>query len=374
MRTAVTQGGLLVAVVSLLTAVAFTLTPTPTAATVVVLDLVQAIWAIAVVLAVRGPLRRVPVPVAFVFLSGVIAVPLGSLAVDPMQVTLIAASLALVPVAVALTIPFEPKWYVAWAGLLSLTVGAAAVWFVRVGAVPVGQDVQLIAAVTIGVAFGITGQRLRYRSDRRAFDREALLRSLVARSRRQEQALSELNDALAESARTDPLTGAGNRLRLQEDLVVLEDRVRRYGQSLALAMVDVDRFKQFNDRHGHLAGDAALRLVVRAIRAASRPGDLLYRYGGEEFILTLPEQGAEGAFAAVERLRLAVHSAAVAAAVDPPGTSLTVSCGIAVVAAGSTEDGQSWIRRADSALYAAKGAGRDRSVVADDPTGTPGEA
>jgi diguanylate cyclase (GGDEF)-like protein len=162
--------------------------------------------------------------------------------------------------------------------------------------------------------------------------------------------LERLNADLAQLARTDALTRLGNRLRFDEDLAELHWRCARYGWSYCLAVCDLDHFKVYNDTHGHLAGDDALRQVAATIAAATRRGDGVYRYGGEEFVLVLPEQSLEAGLVAAERVR---------AAVEERG-GVTVSIGVADFRpdAGETED--QVLARADAALYRAKDAGRNR--------------
>ncbi|MHA7292177.1 GGDEF domain-containing protein [Arthrobacter sp. MDT3-24] len=99
---------------------------------------------------------------------------------------------------------------------------------------------------------------------------------------------------LAEQARTDPLTGLRNRLTLPEDLQQLHRRSERYGLDYCLAMCDVDNFKSYNDTYGHQAGDAALKTVADALAGQVRQSDGIYRYGGEEFLLLLPDQSWSG--------------------------------------------------------------------------------
>jgi GGDEF domain-containing protein len=106
----------------------------------------------------------------------------------------------------------------------------------------------------------------------------------------QNEQLGRLNERLFEESREDPLTRLGNRLRLDEDLEVLQARSRRYGHSYAIALCDVDSFKAYNDHYGHLAGDEGLKKVAWAITRHCGGGDTAYRYGGEEFLIVLPEQ------------------------------------------------------------------------------------
>jgi PleD family two-component response regulator len=111
----------------------------------------------------------------------------------------------------------------------------------------------------------------------------------------QNEELEQLNRMLFEQSRQDPLTSLGNRLRLREDLQVLQSRADRYGHSYAVVLCDVDFFKAYNDRYGHLAGDDVLRRVAATLSSGLRTGDTAYRFGGEEFLLVLPEQDAEAA-------------------------------------------------------------------------------
>src|SRR5439155_15266341 len=137
--------------------------------------------------------------------------------------------------------------------------------------------------------------------------------------------LERLNLALIESARTDPLTQLGNRLRLREDLEALQARVERYDHSYCAALCDLDSFKSYNDHYGHLAGDDALRAVASAISEHSRSGDGTYRFGGEEFLIILAEQSLETATVAVERVRRAVEELAIPHVGNAPFEKVTIS-------------------------------------------------
>jgi two-component system cell cycle response regulator len=171
-----------------------------------------------------------------------------------------------------------------------------------------------------------------------------------------------------EAARTDPLTAISNRLRLKEDLEPLEGRVSRYGHRYCAALCDVDRFKAYNDSFGHLAGDDALCLIARAIQEHLRTGDTLYRYGGEEFLVILPEQSLSDAQAGMGRVRHEVEKLCIRHAAVVPGPFVTLSVGIADLGRGTVDD---WLRRADAALYRAKSLGRNRVEVEDPAPGPP---
>jgi diguanylate cyclase (GGDEF)-like protein len=169
---------------------------------------------------------------------------------------------------------------------------------------------------------------------------------------------------LAHLARHDPLTGLGNRRSLQEDLEVLHARSQRYGRGFALAMCDIDRFKAYNDAHGHQAGDQALRAVAATIAGELRGGDSVYRYGGEEFLIVLPEQTLDTALIAVERVRSALERLAIPQPAAGPGGTLTLSAGIAAFGPGETTTAEELLKRADAALYRAKAAGRNQIALA----------
>lgn len=177
--------------------------------------------------------------------------------------------------------------------------------------------------------------------------------------------LIELNQQLETQSLTDVLTGVANRRRF--DVAIVEEwrRTAREHMPLSVVLVDVDHFKAFNDTHGHLAGDEALRRVARVLANGSkRPGDLLARYGGEEFVLVLPNTDREGAVAHADHLRIAVANAPIT---DIDGTPLqvTVSMGVAAVRGhtGDLEESAALVMQADEALYRAKSEGRNRVVA-----------
>lgn len=162
-------------------------------------------------------------------------------------------------------------------------------------------------------------------------------------------------DRLARLSLADPLTGLGNRRAFDDALAEEMARTARGGAPLGLVMLDVDFFKDFNDRHGHQAGDEALIAVAGALNGVARAEDRACRIGGEEFALLLPGASEDAAAAVAERVR-----AAVAADTTPAGR-VTVSLGVA--AAGPATTGEDLVRQADLRLYAAKKGGRDRVVV-----------
>ncbi len=170
--------------------------------------------------------------------------------------------------------------------------------------------------------------------------------------------------ALARAAATDALTGVANRRAFEGALDREWRRAARAREVVGLLMIDVDHFKTYNDRHGHQAGDRALRAVAEALAAAlRRPADLAARYGGEEFAALLPATDHAGALAVAEEVRRAI-AALDLPHMDSPFGRVTVSVGAASLRARRPDGSDALIGAADAALYDAKRQGRDRVVAA----------
>nr|WP_298111074.1 GGDEF domain-containing protein [uncultured Pseudomonas sp.] len=165
-------------------------------------------------------------------------------------------------------------------------------------------------------------------------------------------------DQLQILAIQDPLTGARNRRAMNEELRIAVALNRRHGSMFAILVMDLDHFKRINDTFGHQAGDQVLMDFVKLIRKSSRKEDRLFRFGGEEFLMLLPNTDKAGLLAAAKHL----HSQ-VAQHLLGPGGPVTMSIGGAILRTG--EDWESWLLRADQRLYRAKAAGRN-CTVADD--------
>lgn len=187
----------------------------------------------------------------------------------------------------------------------------------------------------------------------------------AARVTRLHAELGLAREALVRQAHTDPLTGLSNRLGLADDLEQLHHVSERYGHSFCLAMCDIDHFKAYNDTYGHPAGDQVLRIVATTIRDQVRSGDRVYRYGGEEFLILLPQQSAGDALAALERVRSQLHGLAVPHRGVGPAAVLTISAGLAACEPGRRTSSSSLLAAADTALYQAKRSGRDCVAQAD---------
>jgi diguanylate cyclase (GGDEF)-like protein len=185
---------------------------------------------------------------------------------------------------------------------------------------------------------------------------ELIARVRVAYRSRQllDLALRRYSD-LEELAYRDELTELPNRRGASRQIDVLISRARRHGHQLALLLIDADRFKRINDDHGHAAGDLVLREIAHRLRERVRREDVVGRWGGEEFVVALPETTPDGAAAVAESLRQAIAGTAI----DAGDVVLRVTVSIGV-AAWTGQDLGELVDRSDHALYAAKAAGRDR--------------
>jgi diguanylate cyclase (GGDEF)-like protein len=175
-----------------------------------------------------------------------------------------------------------------------------------------------------------------------------------------------LSRELKRQASTDDLTGVANRRSLMHRLALEFERVRRpgAGHRCAVLAVDLDLFKQVNDTHGHAAGDAVLQQVAALMQRITRQHDLVARSGGEEFMLLLPDTGADDAVALAERLRAVLRAQPV-----QQGSlvlAVTVSVGVSLILP-SDASIDAVMARADAALYQAKAGGRDRVCLAPAP-------
>jgi diguanylate cyclase (GGDEF)-like protein len=182
----------------------------------------------------------------------------------------------------------------------------------------------------------------------------------AARVKRLQDELRQRNEELDLISRTDSLTGLHNRRHVEEYLTRLVSLARRNAEPIAVLIIDIDRFKSVNDGHGHDAGDAVLREVATRLVGSLRLEDMVGRWGGEEFLVVLPNTSIQGAAELAERLRRVV-------AEEPCGLPgggamrVTISLGCA---ASVIDDAETLVRSADAAMYQAKESGRDRVVAA----------
>jgi diguanylate cyclase (GGDEF)-like protein/PAS domain S-box-containing protein len=191
--------------------------------------------------------------------------------------------------------------------------------------------------------------RVRERTADLAESNELLLAEIAERTR--------IEEKLRELSEKDPLTAIYNRRKLFELLGLEVEQAKRYGRPLSLIMLDLDHFKEVNDRYGHNAGDLALKKTTNIVENVIRKVDIFARYGGEEFVILLPETNLGGAAALAEKIRTAVerHS-------YPAVGKITLSAGVAELS--GKNSGAALIKKADEALYAAKHRGRNRVEAA----------
>lgn len=169
------------------------------------------------------------------------------------------------------------------------------------------------------------------------------------------------SDLLRNMAFIDPLTGLANRRRFEETLRNEWRRCRRSGTPLAVLMIDVDHFKQYNDHYGHQLGDACLQLVGRTLaQQLNRSHDLAARYGGEEFICLMPECDLQGALSKAENLRHAIQALGIEHAASKTAPFVTTSLGAHALIPDQGNDHEHLITIADQQLYTAKSQGRNR--------------
>lgn len=277
------------------------------------------------------------------------------------------------------------KYYtIAWSSLLS---GGIILAFSKYNLLP--KNLFTDYATQIGSALEVTllsfalaerinqERRMRFEAQQDALNTERELRhareqaleiqkqateSLEHRVQERTKELEELNRKLEELSDTDQLTGLKNRRFLDRVLEEEYARCGRYQHSMAVLLMDIDHFKQFNDTYGHLVGDECLREVAQAIRKGLRwPSDRPTRYGGEEFCVLLPETAVEGALTVAERIRECVAS--MEFKVKSQRVPVTVSIGLMVTIPSTDKDCASMLSKADEALYQSKANGRNRVTL-----------
>ncbi|MBX6332806.1 MAG: diguanylate cyclase [Gemmatimonadaceae bacterium] len=191
---------------------------------------------------------------------------------------------------------------------------------------------------------------------------DTVVRAAVAAIRRAQMIESTRADKarLEVLALTDPLTQTHNRRALMERLTAELERARRYALQLSMLMIDLDHFKAVNDSYGHVVGDEVLRGVSRILQREARAVDVVARFGGEEFVVVLPETGEEGAMALAERIRSRVAETPPLSGGEYGWLRVTVSIGVATIPSPRVNSPEDLIALADEALYRAKAQGRNR--------------
>ena len=233
-----------------------------------------------------GPLRRHPEPAAFVI---TLAMAGATAATGIVEVSLASESigyLLVFPGLIALILPWQTRTHVRWL----VAYGVIALGFLMYetpGGPSTDERGDLIVVALIALLASFVGHVLLQRAQIQNFSHVQRIQALRRRADADMQELARVHRALETTARTDPLTGAANRIRLAEDLLVVRSRLDRQAALVRPRRHRSRRFKLINDRFGHLAGDAVLRRVVAAARATLRPTDSIYRFGGEEFLVLL---------------------------------------------------------------------------------------
>ena len=192
----------------------------------------------------------------------------------------------------------------------------------------------------------------------------ALMLWLLGRQGKQRrQAEAEIQD-LAQLSYTDPLTGLPNRRALDQTLNREWHWMQRTDEPLSLMMVDIDHFKNYNDHHGHPQGDHAIRTVAQALaKVAIRPRDLVGRFGGEEFLVILPNTESQAANHVASYMHKAIHDLNLPHGASPASSQVSVSIGIVTANRNATESPAQLLEQADKALYAAKASGRNTTKI-----------
>jgi diguanylate cyclase (GGDEF)-like protein len=352
LRRTLRTGSLLVAVILLVTGFILAARFPPRAVPLFVLWTSGAAITFGLYVAAGRASRRFVVPLTIVF-TVIPAATLMYTATEPAALLSMASGFTMLPVAVPLFLAWTPRLRTAWLVGYAVVFGGLTI-VTGFGHLDATQRIDLATNVVIGSFIGWVGG--------------FLLERLRSRTLEQQIELRRLNHELRIRSTTDALTGLANRRQLDTDLRSLSGARPMTGSACAFIMLDLDRFKRLNDERGHAEGDAALREVADALVGVLRGRDTIYRYGGEEFLVIMPEATVASATAAAERIRSAIAELGRRLAGEHGGTDLTVSCGVALSSVGRGH----WepvLAAADSALYEAKALGRDRVVVIPTPVG-----
>ncbi len=304
-------------------------------------------------------LRHRPEVVAWVVMTGLTASIIATGLAEPRLTVQTAGYLLVLPGLIALVLPWRTIVHLRW--LLGFSILSAV--YLATGTHRFSSDERGDLTVVLFVAVGasLAGHLLLHRVQVRSFAQLEHIKALRRRASTDMVELERVHRALEFAARVDPLTGAGNRRRLDEDLRAARGHIGRSGMTYGLMEIDLDHFKAINDTRGHLAGDDVLRRAVDAMAGTLRATDAVYRFGGEEFVVILPVSNKDELLTAAERLRSVVAGLGIDHPGNPGHDVVSISIGTTLVGAfnlGLTND--EWFGLTDRALYAAKSAGRNR--------------
>ena len=364
LRRALARSSVVVAVVLVAGALASTVADPLLGPELLALNVTAAAVTLLLARLVKGRARRQVAGIACLWGILMAADLLAAGLTSPLQLRNSAMIMPAIPLIYALFLPWTTRAHLIAVGWT--TVAALILTFAlqRSGIDPVSPIV--LTAIVTG-AISVAGHALR-RADRiDAFRQVMQIRGLHARARTAGRRLRDANRELASSARLDPLTGVGNRLALQEDLRVLDADGDLMSGSVAFVLLDLDRFKPYNDRHGHPAGDWVLRRVAEALGESIRSADRVYRYGGEELLVLLAGVDGPTADGIVGRMLMNVHSLGIPHPENRPWQVVTASAGWFLHEPGGSSTSAVAIAAADEALYRAKRLGRNRAVSAERP-------
>ena len=266
----------------------------------------------------------------------------------PNEPVLLAAVLAVSMVYTGLMVP-RPYAEIGIVGATSAYVGSEFVFGSG------GQVWQAVGVATADAGMGALIMAIRITTERKVNEHT--------------RALAAVNEKLEELSQTDPLTGLANRRRLEDALTETWQHARTAGSPISAIMVDIDYFKQYNDRFGHLGGDVCLQKLATVLMTSVRETDVVARYGGEEFSVVMPDTDFATAWQVAERLREAVASLAEEHPAAPNG-HLTISVGVASATPSGENSRQDLLQRAEEGLYLAKRNGRNQVAAgpASEPT------
>jgi diguanylate cyclase (GGDEF)-like protein len=357
LRAAAGLAGITVAGLAALNALGMTLVFPERQAQVLAINGIEGVVGLGVAVLALGRWRRQPLPLAFALAFSTFVTVLHLLVFVPESRTTSLMLLGVIPLAVALFLPWSVLFQAGW--LLAGASALAAFTVLDAGAVvPAADWVGAWLVLILSGLASLVGSAGAASLRRKSFELQMQARRAHARTVAREAELERLNGELAMLTRIDPLTGIGNRLRLNEELATASARSSRYGNDCAVALLDLDHFKGYNDALGHVAGDAALQSVAAALAASVRATDIACRYGGDEFVVVMPEQSLEGAARAAERIRRAIEDLGLHYPTPSGPQVLTMSAGVALLGRGAAQDADEVLKAADAALYRAKGAAR----------------
>jgi diguanylate cyclase (GGDEF)-like protein len=367
LRRAIARSSIVVAVVLVAGALASTLADPLLGPELLALNVTVAAVSVLLARLVKGRARRRVAGIAYLWGILMAADLLAAGFTSPLQLRNSAMIMPAIPLFYALFMPWTTLAHLIAVGWTTVAALLLAFALQRSGVDPVSPIV--LSAIVTG-SISVVGHAIR-RADRiDAFRQVMSIRGLHARARDAGRRLRQTNRELASSARMDPLTGARNRLALDEDLLVLDADGDRMRGSVTFVLVDLDRFKPYNDRHGHPAGDWVLRRVAEALGESIRSADRVYRYGGEELLVLLEGVDGPAADGIVGRMLMSVQSLEIPHPENRPWKVVTASAGWILHEPGGASSSAVALAAADEALYRAKRLGRNRAVSAEPLHGT----